>query len=141
MSKTIFYQLFKIGKIPDHVIPIIEQEGVLFQEEGLGGSISFVNFRAPGKYYGFKRSWFSGSIILTKKHFLAFKYSQQVIGVPWNDPRVKKLNCFVKDNNVLCVEFDASTFNQSWSGNIQLRFSTSKSHYILTIIKQKINDY
>ena len=139
MSKTILYQLFKIGKIPDHVIPIIEKEGVLFQEEGIGGSITFKNFRAPGKYYGFKRSWFSGSIVLTKKHFLAFKYSQPVIGVPWNEPRAKKLNCFVKDNNLLCIEFEASTFNQNQSGNIQVRFSSSRSNEILTIIEQKTN--
>ena len=102
----------------------------------LGGSVTFRKFRAPGKYYGWKRNWFSGSIVLTREHFLAFKYSEPIIGVSWNDDNIKKLNCFLENKNTLCVEFDASTFNSDWSGDIVVKFFTPLAPSFLKRIEQ-----
>ena len=136
MSKTLLYRLFGIGKIPAHAVQQIRREGVLLQDEGIGGSVTFRNFRAPGKRYGWRRTWFSGSVVLTREHFLAFKYSQPVVGVSWNDVKLNKLNCYVDQSDRLCVEFDASTYHQGWSGNITVRFSTPLARAFLQKIAQ-----
>ena len=106
-------------------------------EEGIGGSVTFRRFRAPGKRYSYRRTWFSGSIVLTQEHFLAFQFSQPVIGVPWTDPRIKELFCRLDDHKTICVEFDASTFNDDWSGDIEVRFSTPQASSFPAIIEQK----
>ncbi len=140
MSKTLLYRWFGIGKIPSNALDQIRKEGVVLQDEGIGGSISFRNFRAPGRYSSARRTWFSGSIVLTHEHFLAFQYSEPVIGVSWEDHRIKSLDCYLEKEQTLCVEFDASTFHDDWSGNIKVRFSTPKARQFLQRINQNITD-
>ncbi|NES87473.1 MAG: hypothetical protein F6K10_42585 [Moorea sp. SIO2B7] len=100
-SKTILYRVFQIGKIPQDVLSQIHHEGFLLKDEGIGGSVTFRKFRAPGKYYGWKRSWFSGSIVLTRDHFFAFKYSEPIIGFPWDNDKIKELNYYTNIKNLL----------------------------------------
>ena len=95
MSKTFLYRIFKIGEIPKNVRSQINREGIVLQEEGIGGSVTFKKFRAPGKYYGWRKNWFSGSIVLTKKHFLAFQVNKPIIGVAWDNEKINCLNCFL----------------------------------------------
>lgn len=52
MSKTLLYRLFGLGGIPQDAVDQIEKEGVVLQDEGIRGSVTFKRFRAPGKYYG-----------------------------------------------------------------------------------------
>jgi len=137
MNKTILYRIFGLGKIPKDSVSQVHIEGIVLSEEGIGGSVTYRNFRAPGRYSGWQRSWFTGSLVLTRKHFLAFRYSKPVIGVAWDDERIKKLNCSLKSNNTLSIRFDASTFNDDWSGEIEVRFSTPRARSFL----EKINLY
>lgn len=136
MSKTLLYRMFGVGKIPKDALAQIHKEGVVLEEEGIGGSVTYRKFRAPGKYYGLRRSWFSGSIVLTREHFLAFQYSKPIIGVAWNDERLRALNCFLQDEDTLCVKFDAATFCEDWSGDIEVRFSTPQAKLFLESIDQ-----
>ncbi len=136
MRKTLLYRMFGIGQVPKDVRPQIHKEGIVLQDEGIGGSVTLRKFRAPGKRFSWKRSWFSGSIVLTQEHFLAFRYSSPIIGVSWDDDRIKSLNCFLENENTLCVEFDASTFREDWSGDIEVRFSTSLAQAFLEKIEQ-----
>ena len=92
MSKTLLYRLFGLGRIPQEAKHQIQKEGVILLDEGIGGSVTFKRFRAPGKYDGWRRIWFSGSVVLTRDHFLAFKYSQPIIGVAWIDKKLKELD-------------------------------------------------
>ena len=133
--KTLLHRLFGAGRVPKGVMAQIEQEGILLQDEGIGGSITFRNFRGPGRRHGWKRSWFTGSIVLTKETFLAFNFSNPVIGIPWSDEKLKELNCSLENENVLCVQYDASTFNDEWSGDIEVRFRTPLAAQILEVIE------
>ena len=139
MRKTLLYRLFGTGSIPDDALSQVRIEGVLLSDEGIGGSLTFRNFRAPGRYSGWRRTWFSGSLVLTRKHFLAFRYAQPVIGVAWDDEKVTKLNCSLEKKNTLCVQFDASTFEEDWSGDLEVRFSTPLARSFLEKIKRKID--
>ena len=124
--------------MPRDALDQIEREGVVLEEEGIGGSITFLKFRAPGRYNGWKRKWFSGSIVLTREHFLAFSFSKPVIGGAWNHEKIGALKCSVPSENKLLVEFDASTFNEDWAGQIELRFSTSMAAQFLETIEQYV---
>ena len=135
MGKTLLYRLFGVGKVPENARLQIQKEGVVLQDEGIGGSVTFKQFRAPGKYYGWKRSWFSGSVVLTKQHLLAFKYSQPVIGVSWRDSKFSELDVSLEDENRLCVRFDASTFRDDASGKVEVRLSTSLAQEMMAYIE------
>ena len=138
MSKTLFYRLFGLGAIPRNAVAQIQKEGVVLQDEGIGGSVTFKKFRAPGKYYSWRRNWFSGSIVLTRKHFLAFRYSQPIIGVSWADAEFKELRIQLEDRNTLGVGFEASAFQENASGEIEVRLSTPLAQDFLTQIEQLV---
>ncbi len=136
MSKTLLYRLFGLGGIPRDAEVQIQKEGVVLQDEGVAGSVTFKKYRAPGKYYGWKRSWFSGSVVLTRQHFLAFRYSQPIIGVSWDDEKIKELDVRLDNENTLRVTFDVAAFHQNAAGEIVVRFSTPLARRLLKQIEQ-----
>lgn len=136
MSKTFVYRLFGIGKVPRHTLERIRREGLVLQEEGLSGTVTFKKFRAPGRRYSWRRNWFSGSIVLTREHFLAFAFSRPVIAVAWRHPKIDALHCSVERDDKLCVAFDAAAFHEGWTGNIEIRFSTPLAGKLLQTIDQ-----
>ncbi len=138
MSKTIFYKLFGWGKIPEAMLPILQQEGIVLGEEGLSGTVYFKNFRAPGKRYSRRISWFSGSIVLTKKRLVAWSYSKPIINVLVDGDSFHALHFFLKDEKTLAVKFDSSVFNEQWSGDIEYRLKVSQPRLFLQHLEQLV---
>ncbi len=136
MSKTLVYRLFGIGRVPKPSLQQIRNEGVILLDEGLSGTVTFKNFRAPGRRYSWRRNWFSGSIVLTREHFLAFAFSRPVIGVAWTHDKINELHCSAENNKILCVAFDAAAFHEGWSGDMTIRFSTPLANTLLQTIEQ-----
>ena len=123
MSKSILYRLFGLGKIPAKYLPIIKEEGIVLIDEGISGRVTFRNFRAPGRRYSFRRNWFSGSLVITKKHFLGFSYFREIIGIPLDDKLMKELDVKLENENILLISFDVSVFHEGWKGEIEYRYS------------------
>lgn len=138
MAKSILCRWFGIGGSPKAYREQVEREGVLLIEAGIGGSLTFINFRSPSRSSGWRRTWFVGSIVLTEPHFLAFGFIRPVIGVGWKDDAFTSLACSVEKPGRLCVAYDASTFNPDWSGNVEVRFSTSRAATILRLVRERI---
>ena len=136
MSKTIFYKLFGWGKIPEAMLPILQQEGIVLGEEGLSGTVYFKNFRAPGKRYSRRISWFSGSIVLTKKRLAAWSFSKSIINVPVDSAPFNALHFSLKDERTLRIRFDSSLFNEQWSGDIEYRLKVSQPRLFLEHLEQ-----
>ncbi len=136
MSKTLLYRLFGLGGIPRDLEDRIQSEGVVLRDEGIRGSVTYRRFRAPGRYHGWKRSGFSGAIVLTRQHFLAFKYSRPIIGVPWDHEKLDELDVRLENDDTLCVAFEASAFQEDASGEIEVRLSTPRAREALRQIEQ-----
>ncbi len=130
-GKSLLHRLFGFGKIPRDVLPSLETEGIVLLDEGVRGSVTFKNFRAPGKRYYRRRNWFTGSLVLTGKRFAAFIHSKPIINVPLGDARIKDLHCSLRDEDTLSVAFDAAAFHDGWSGSIECRFSTAHAREFL----------
>jgi len=124
MKKTLLYRLFGIGKIPEQYRAALTGEGILLSDEGIKGSVTYRNFRAPGRYSNWKRQWYTASIILTKTRLLAFQYSNPIIDVPLTDERFRRLQFSLENETTLLIAFDASLFHNDWSGTIEYRFKT-----------------
>ena len=132
MSKTLLYRWFGFGRLPKPMMPILEQEGIALLEEGIGRSITFRNFRAPGKRYSYRKNWFTGSLIVTELRFAGFAFRRPVINVPLEGPYLDKLECSLeKEHAVLRVAFDSSDFHDDWSGMIECRFRTPMARQFL----------
>ena len=124
MPKTLLYRLFGVGRMPQQWRSTIESEGVVLFDEGIGGSITYRDFRAPGKRFAWRKVAFSGSIALTKTRLVALQYANPAINVPLDEPRLKQMQFSVEGEDTLLVAFNANLFHNDWSGTIEYRFRT-----------------
>jgi hypothetical protein len=124
MSKTLLYRLFGVGRMPWQWRSMIESEGVVLFDEGIGGSITYRDFSAPGRRSSWRTVAFSGSIALTGTRLLALQYANPAIDVPLDDPRLKQMQFSVEGEDKLLVAFNANLFHDDWSGTIEYRFRT-----------------
>ena len=53
MRKSLLYTLFRLGRVPREALSVLESEGIVVLEEGLRGSVTLRNFRAPGRYHSY----------------------------------------------------------------------------------------
>ncbi len=136
MGKTLLHRLFGLGKVPKKYAPTLRGEGIILLEEGIGGSITFKKFKAPGRRYSWKRNWFTGSLVLTRQTFAAFALIRPLIFIPLADQRLSALYCRIEEGGALLVSYDASLFNDKWSGKVECRFKTAKAHLFLKQLKQ-----
>ena len=127
MAKTLSYRLIGLGKIHEPLASQLKGEGILMLDEGIRGSATYINFRAPGKASNWKRRWFTASIALTRVRLWAQMYAQTIIDVPVTDERLKSMEFSVEGDGTLLVAFDASLFHNDWSGRIEYRFRTAQA--------------
>ena len=127
MRKSLLYTLFKLGRVPKTALPAPESEGILLLDEGLRASVTFRNFRAPGRFHTSKRSGFAGSLVLTEQRFAGFAFSKPIINVGLHDDRLRALEISVPRDGVLGVHFDPSVFDLQSSGSVEFRFRTDSA--------------
>jgi hypothetical protein len=127
MPKTLLYRLFGVGRMPQQWRSMIESEGVVLFDEGIGGSITYRDFSAPGRRSSWRKVAFSGSIALTKTRLLALQYANPTINVPLDDPRLQQMQFSVEAEDKLLVAFNANLFHNDWSGTIEYRFRTEQA--------------
>ena len=136
MSKTLLHRLFGLGQVPPKYAPTLREEGILLLEEGIGGSVTYKHFVAPGRRHSWKKSWFIGCLVLTEQTFAAFALMRPLIYIPLADKRLSALHCSVQKDDTLLVAYDASLFNEQWSGTVECRFRTAKAPLYLENLAQ-----
>jgi hypothetical protein len=125
--KTILYKLFGVGKIRETLRSQLKSEEIVAADEGIRSSITYKNFRAPGRYSSWKRRLFSGAIILTKQRLVLQQYSQPVINLELTDERFRKITISLEGENDLLFEFEPQIFLENSSGEIEWRCRTPQA--------------
>jgi len=131
VAKTLSYRLFGLGKIPGPLRLTLDGEGLLLMDEGVSGSVTYVDFRSPGRVSSWRRQWFGGAIALTQVRLFALKYAKTIINVPLADERIRAMRFSIEERTTLLVSFDAGLFHKDWSGQIEYRFRTEQASAFL----------
>ena len=124
MRKSLFFTLFRWGRVPKKALPALESEGIVLLDEGLRGSITLRNFRAPGRIHSLKKSILVGSLVITGQRFAGFAFSKPLINIPLHDDRLRALELSVPSDGLLRIVFDASVFDLQQSGTVKCRYHT-----------------
>ena len=135
-----FLRLFGSGRLPPDGARLIEADPSALIAEALVGSITLVNFRAPGRYSLWRRRWFLGSLAVAKDRLVAYRYGKRLVNVPWDDPRVRQITFSVPEPGCLSLAYDASLFQPAWTGSIEIRFTTADAERALTAIEAGIRN-
>ncbi|HEY0546122.1 MAG TPA: hypothetical protein VGC91_12150 [Pyrinomonadaceae bacterium] len=134
--KALFYRLFGLGKIPEPLAAQLKSEGVLLLDEGVKGSVTYLDFRSPGRYSSWRRQWYTASIALTQARLLGLRFAQTIIDVPLKDERIRRMQFSVEGSETLLVAFDPALFHHDWSGKIEYRFRTAQAQSFVDKLRE-----
>ena len=135
MMKSLLYRLFGAGKIQEPLMAQLKSEGLLLMDEGIKGSVTYLDFRSPGRYSNWRRQWYTASIVLTRTRLLAFRYASEIINLPLADERLRRLQVSLEEGDTLCISFDPSIFHDDWSGTIEYRFRTPQAQAFIEALR------
>ena len=127
MKKTILYRLFGFGSVPKKLRPVLEQEGVVVLDEGIGGWFATKHVNGPGKRYRHRTEGFSGFFAVTKVRVICYTYGKRQINISVEDPKIANLSVDIPEEQKLCLSFESSNFREGWEGVIDFRFHTDKA--------------
>src|SRR3712207_1588484 len=105
MAKSFMYRLVGLGKIPRPLMAQLNSEGIILMDEGIKGSVTYIDFSAPGRYSSWRRQWYTSSIALTELRLVALRYSQPIIDVPLADERLGRMRFSLEGSTLpLCTQ-------------------------------------
>ena len=109
-------------------------EGIVVADEGIPGSVTYRDFRAPGRYSSWRKQAFIGSVVVTNIRLVGLMSSKFAVDVPFSDERIHRLQ-ISRERDRLVIAFDASLFHDDWSGTIEYRYRTSEAAVIIKWIQ------
>lgn len=136
MRKSLLYRLFGLGRIPKKLRPLLDSEGVVIAEEGMGGSFIARDFKAPGKRYRRRREGFSGSLVVTKKRIICTTFARRQINISVDDPKLSSLHVERPARHTLSLSFEASDFHPDRRGVLEFRFKTERANEFFDILRE-----
>ena len=128
MKKTFLYRLLGLGSVPKKLLPLLEQEGIVISDEGMGGWFITKHVNGPGKRYRHRSEGFSGCLVITKKRVICYTYGKRQINISVEDPKIANLYVDILKEEKLSLSFESSDLRQGWNGVIEFRFNTDKAH-------------
>ncbi len=126
----IFSRIFFSGKLPEPLRAELEAEGIVLLEEDLRGTITYRNYRAPGRRYGLRKARIAGAIAVTRQRVVAWGMNGRQIDVPLGYPGVR-----VARDGEEKVEFafDATHVHADRAGRVEVRLRTPNAARIVEL--------
>ena len=115
-----FLRLFGSGRLPPEGASLVAADPSALIAESLVCSITFVNFRAPGRYSAWRRQWFLGSLAVAKDRLVAYRYRKRLVNVAWDDPRVRQIKFSVPEPGCMVASWSPAE-RRSTSNGIRAR--------------------
>ena len=132
-------KILGLGRLPPEADTLIPPADRIVTAEYLSCSCTFRNFRAPGRYYSWKRQWFAGSVCVSATHITAFRWRRRLINTDFEDPRFAQVSLSV-DDETLIIKHDAALYRNDWPGSLEYRFRTPDAERIAEIASSGIPD-
>jgi hypothetical protein len=127
MKKTILYRLFGYGSVPKKLRPVLENEGVVVLDEGVGGWFVTKHVNGPGKRYRDRTEGFTGCLVVTKARVVCYTYGKRQINISVGDPKIAHLYVDTPTEQKLCLSYESSELREGWLGVVEFRFNTDKA--------------
>jgi hypothetical protein len=125
------------GTLPDDLRAQLTAEGLDQEEEGVRGTITYRHYRAPRRRSSWRRQWIRAALAITDRRLLVAIRGRPVVDVPWDDPRLERMEIAVEDDRLL-IAFDPGLFDEGTSGRIELRLRTAHPRLALEQIRARM---
>jgi len=136
--KSLRNMMLGSGRLPDDLRAASTAEGVEFLEEGLPGSITYRNYRAPGQRTSLRKEATTGAILVTSQRLVVWAGRGKNIDVPLDHPLRAAIDVRLDGPDRICFAYDAGEFSTERSGMIEVRLRTDQAAQVAEILKPKI---
>jgi hypothetical protein len=136
MLKALRTLFFGAGRMPEPARSELLAENVLALEEGLWITVTWLNFRAPGRYSNWKRQAHVGALALTSRRLVGYTRRTKIMDVPFDHPTLREVRLRLDPPGALCFACDAAKLRPEQSGTIEVRFFTPRAAEILALLQK-----
>ena len=130
MTKSLFYKLFGLRKLPQETRKRLESEGIVFDEEGTSCALSYKKFRGPRN--SSSRGWESasvGSLVITERTFYV-QFPYMIVCDISLDIARKNIKMELKNDSMLIMKFNVEALFASCTGGLTCYWRLSNAREI-----------
>jgi hypothetical protein len=129
------------GRLPDELRSALTAEDTLVLEEGLTGSVTYRNFRAPGQYAKWRKEAVSGAIAVTPGRLVVWAGRFKHIDVPHDHPLRDGIKVIAESAERICFAYDAGAGNPSRSGQVEVRLRVRQAAEVAGLLSRLAAGY
>ena len=129
------------GTLTPEMKDALAAEGLVLVEEGLGGSVRYKRFRAPGRYHHGKITAQCMGLGVSEKRFVVYARSGRVklIDSEYANPRLEAMDISPKDDDGIAFRIDYDRIGEPGvKGEITIVVRTPNAARIIDHIQQRI---
>lgn len=115
---------------------LLATEGVVLLDEGLSGSITYRDYRAPGTYSSFRTVAVSGAIVVTGERLVVWAAKSKAIDVPLRDPLRASIAVIPSGDppDEITFRYNAAAFSPDRSGSVEIHFRTAATAAVMHLL-------
>ena len=130
--------LFGSGRLSDDLRTTLTAEGIVFLDEGLPGSVTYRNFRAPGRYSNWRKSALIVALAVTSRRLLVVAgRGGKMIDVPLDDPRRAAVTVGIEPPDRVVFTVDVGAFSPDRSGTMEIRLRTARAAEVVALLDER----
>jgi hypothetical protein len=115
----------------------VERDGIQVLAEGLRGTVTYRNYRAPDRRATFLKRSQNGALAISGRRLVVLRNRVKEIDLPLEDPRLGKLAIGLDKPDRFCLSWDARDFHADRAGAVELRFSTPEAVRIVALLQRR----
>jgi hypothetical protein len=131
-------RLFGSGRLPPEGHRVIEAENCRFLAQCMIGSLVIRDAHGPGQHESARRHWFLGSLAISDKRLLAYRYGSCLLNVAFDDHRLRSIDFSAETPGVLSIRHDLSLFHPASSGDVEICFRTGEALRVCTTMASHV---
>jgi hypothetical protein len=125
------------GRLPEDLRTSLAAEGVVLLEEGLPGTITYINYRSPRHRSNWRKVAFTGAIAITGQRLVvAASRGGKPLDVPLADDRRKAVTVGEDGPGKLLLTIDPAAFDPRKSGVVEVRLRTPRAPEAVALLSR-----
>lgn len=129
------FKRLRLGRLPAEAEIWVPSATRRIEAESLRASVTMLDLRSPGWACNWRRIWFVGSIAMSDRRIVAYRWNKRLINTDFDDPRFPELE-FSAEGPVLKIAHEAGVYREGWSGVLEYRFRTPLSEKIVEFVTE-----
>ncbi len=137
MSKTFFYRLFRMGRLPRQERERLAAEGLECLVEGIPITIAWRRFRQVGHRIHAHQQNATGAVAITRERLLVYAFSKRVLDIHLSDPTTDRVTIGCPNPDTLSIRLEAGDFNPDACGQITYWLMTAEAATLANLWRRR----